>query len=175
MTLQLKQFDMKQIAISNNSYQNTANIIILDDETHADKTYLVADILSHKKIPIGCAILGNNTEPNNYSKLMSSSCIHNEFNSNIIQNIIRRQRRMITKSNVDGRAFLILDNCLTKSIIAPDDFKDIFMNYYGYQTTLISIIQYPFQISPIIRNSCFDHIFILKNNNYSAKNIFLRI
>jgi hypothetical protein len=159
---------MKQITSSNNDFLNTTNIVILDDETCTDKTYLVADILSHKKIPIGCAILGNNIEPNNYSKLIPSTYIYNEYNSNIIKNILIRQKKMVRKSNVENRMFLVMDKCFNKSITASNEFKVLFLNNRCFKTTLISIMQYPFHISAIIRNG-FDFIFILKNDNYSAR------
>ena len=73
----------------------------------------------HQDIPIGTVISG--TGGNGfYGKIVPKLFIHDEYNTAIIENILKRQKIVLKqkekeaygRTNIDGRAFVILGDCL---------------------------------------------------------------
>ena len=109
MELQLKKFDITKI--------KDDKVVVLIGKRDTGKSFLCKDILYyHNDIPVGQVISGTEGANQFYSKIVPKLFIHDEFNSNIVQNMLKRQKLMVGKQNdgenVDPRAFLILDDCL---------------------------------------------------------------
>ena len=83
---------------------------------------MVRDILyHHRDIPIGTIISGTEGANSFYSHMVPSIYIYGEYEPQVIDNVIKRQvlvRKEMKKevamghTNIDPRAFLILDDCL---------------------------------------------------------------
>ena len=121
MTLQLKKFDMRSITFKPD--ENKGPVIVMIGRRDTGKSYLVRDLLFyHQDIPIGTVISGTEAGNGFYSKIVPKLFIHDEYNSVIIENILRRQRTVLKQMNkeielyrkttIDPRTFVILDDCL---------------------------------------------------------------
>ena len=171
MTLQLKKFDMKSITFKPD--QNTGPVIVLIGRRDTGKTYLVRDLLYyHQDIPIGTVISGTEAGNGFYANHVPKLFIHDEYNSAIIENILKRQKTVLKqvkkemeafkKCSIDPRAFVILDDCLFDATWTRDKMmRLLFMNGRHWKIMLIITMQYPLGIPPVLRTNI-DYVFILR-------------
>ena len=171
MTLELKKFEMK--AISFKPDENKGPVIVLIGRRDTGKSYLVRDLLYyHQDIPIGTVISGTEAGNGFYSEHVPKLFIHEEYNSAIIENILKRQRTVLKqikkelevykKSTIDPRAFVILDDCLYDAGWTRDKMmRLLFMNGRHWKMILIITMQYPLGIPPNLRTNI-DFVFILR-------------
>jgi hypothetical protein len=166
MELQLKKFDLSQLK-DNSS-------IVLIGKRDTGKSFLTKDILfRHKDIPVGQVISGTEGANHFYGKIVPKLFIHDEFNSQIVQNMLKRQKLMIERNNdgenMDPRAFLILDDCLYDNSWTKDKhMRSVFMNGRHYKLLFILTMQYALGIPPNLRTNV-DFIFILRENYVSNR------
>ena len=98
MTLQLKKFDMKNISFKPN--ENKGPVIVLIGRRDTGKSFLVRDLLYyHQDIPIGTVISGTEEGNGFYSTHVPKLFIHDEYSTNIIENIMKRQRSVLKQVN----------------------------------------------------------------------------
>jgi hypothetical protein len=171
MNLELKKFDMKNIAFNPN--ESSGPVIILIGRRDTGKSFLVKDLLYHQQdIPIGTVISGTEAGNGYYSKMVPKLFIHDEYNTAIIENILKRQKMVIKqikkeneaygRSNIDGRAFVILDDCLYDNSWARDKLmRLLFMNGRHWKIMLVITMQYPLGVPPNLRTNI-DYTFILR-------------
>ena len=171
MNLELKRFDMKNISFKPN--ESKGPVIVLIGRRDTGKSYLVRDLLYyHQDIPIGTVI--SVTEEGNgfYGKLVPKLFIHNEYNTAIIENILKRQRGVLKqikkemeqfkRSTIDPRTFVILDDCLYDNTWARDKMmRLLFMNGRHWKVMLVITMQYPLGVPPTLRTNI-DYVFILR-------------
>ena len=148
-------------------------VIVLIGRRDTGKSYLVKDLLFyHQDIPIGTVISGTEEGNGFYGKLVPKLFIHNEYNTAIIENILKRQRSVLKqikkevetfkKSTIDPRAFLILDDCLFDDTWSRDKMmRLLFMNGRHWKIMLVITMQYPLGIPPVLRTNI-DYVFILR-------------
>jgi len=171
MTLELKKFDMKTISFK--PEENSGPVIVLIGRRDTGKSYLVRDLLYyHQDIPIGTVISGTEAGNGFYCQHVPKLFIHDEYNSAIIENILKRQRAVLKqikkdqetykKSNIDPRAFVILDDCLFDATWTKDKvMRLLFMNGRHWKIMLVITMQYPLGIPPNLRTNI-DYVFILR-------------
>jgi hypothetical protein len=171
MTLDLKKFDMKLISFRPD--ENKGPVIVLIGRRDTGKSYLVKDILYyHQDIPIGTVISGTEAGNGFYSAHVPKLFIHDEYNTTIVENILQRQKTVLKvikkeleshrKSNIDPRAFVILDDCLYDATWAKDKvMRLLFMNGRHWKVMLVITMQYPLGIPPNLRTNI-DYVFILR-------------
>ena len=171
MTLELKKFDMKSITFK--PTENSGPVIVLIGRRDTGKSFLVRDVLYyHQDIPIGTVISGTEAGNGFYSAHVPKLFIHEEYNTAIIENVLKRQRTVLKqiqkdveiykKSNIDPRAFVILDDCLYDSSWARDKMmRLLFMNGRHWKLLLIITMQFPLGIPPNLRTNI-DYVFILR-------------
>ena len=172
MNIQLKKFDMNNI--------KDDKVIVLIGKRDTGKSFLVKDLLYyHQSIPIGTVISGTESANSFYSDIIPSLFIHDEYTSDLIANVVKRQKLVVKKykheiatqgrSRVDPRAFLILDDCLyDKSWIKDTNIRTIFMNGRHYSMMFIITMQYALGIPPNLRTNV-DYVFILRENYVSNR------
>jgi len=96
MTLELKKFDMKSIKF--NANENKGPVVVLIGRRDTGKSFLVRDLLYyHQNIPIGTVISGTEAGNGFYSEHVPKLFIHEEYNSAIIENVLKRQRTVLKK------------------------------------------------------------------------------
>ena len=166
MEIQLKKFDMTQI--------KDDKVVVLIGKRDTGKSYLCKDILYyHSDIPVGQVISGTESANQFYGELVPKLFIHDEFNSEIVNNMIKRQKMMIEKKNAgdsnDPRAFLILDDCLYDNKWCRETcMRSVFMNGRHFKLLFLLTMQYALGIPPNLRTNI-DFIFILRENYVSNR------
>ena len=171
MTLELKKFEMRHISFK--SDENKGPVVVLIGRRDTGKSYLVRDLLFyHQDIPIGTVISGTEAGNGFYSSHVPKLFIHDEYNTAIIENILKRQKQVMKevqndikkykKCNIDPRAFVILDDCLYDATWTKDKImRLLFMNGRHWKVMLIITMQYPLGIPPNLRTNI-DYVFILR-------------
>jgi len=171
MTLELKKFDMRHISFKPD--ENKGPVVVLIGRRDTGKSYLVRDLLfHHQDIPIGTVISGTEAGNGFYSSHVPKLFIHEEYNTSIIENILKRQKTVLKqvkkemeqfrRCNIDPRAFVILDDCLYDATWTRDKMmRLLFMNGRHWKIMLIITMQYPLGIPPNLRTNI-DYVFILR-------------
>ena len=173
MTLELKKFDMKSIQFKPN--ENKGPVVVLIGKRDTGKSFLVRDLLFYQQdIPIGTVISGTEEGNGFYAKMVPKLFVHNEYNTAIIENILKRQRTVLKqikkdmetykRTTIDPRAFVILDDCLYDATWTRDKMmRLLFMNGRHWKVMLVITMQYPLGIPPTLRTNI-DYVFILREN-----------
>ncbi len=173
MTLELKKFDMKSISFKPN--ENKGPVVVLIGKRDTGKSFLVRDLLFYQQaIPIGTVISGTEEGNGFYSSMVPKLFVHNEYNTAIIENILKRQRTVLKqikkemetykRTTIDPRAFVILDDCLYDATWTRDKMmRLLFMNGRHWKIMLVITMQYPLGIPPTLRTNI-DYVFILREN-----------
>ena len=171
MTLELRKFDMREISFK--ASENKGPVVVLIGRRDTGKTYLVRDLLyHHQDIPIGTVISGTEAGNGFYGNHVPKLFIHDEYNTAIIENILKRQRTVLRQmkkevgqynsTTIDPRAFVILDDCLYDSSWTKDKMmRLLFMNGRHWKVMLVITMQYPLGIPPNLRTNI-DYVFILR-------------
>ena len=171
MTLELKKFDIRNISFKPD--ENKGPVVVLIGRRDTGKSFLVRDLLYyHQDIPIGTVISGTEAGNGFYSEHVPKLFIHDEYNTAIIENILKRQKTVLKqikkeievyrKSTIDPRAFVILDDCLFDASWTRDKMmRLLFMNGRHWKIMLIITMQYPLGIPPNLRTNI-DYVFILR-------------
>ena len=171
MNLELKKFDMKNIQFD--AGQTQGPVIVLIGRRDTGKSFLVRDLLYyHQDIPIGTVISGTEAGNGFYAKMVPKLFIHEEYNTVIIEKILKRQKIVLKeikkeiaayrRSSIDARTFVILDDCLYDNSWAREKLmRLLFMNGRHWKIMLVITMQYPLGVPPNLRTNI-DYTFILR-------------
>jgi hypothetical protein len=172
-SLELKKFDMKSIQFKPN--ENKGPVVVLIGKRDTGKSFLVRDLLFYQQaIPIGTVISGTEEGNGFYGSMVPKLFVHNEYNTAIIENVLKRQRTVLKqvkkemetykRTTIDPRAFVILDDCLYDNTWSRDKMmRLLFMNGRHWKVMLVITMQYPLGIPPTLRTNI-DYVFILREN-----------
>ena len=166
MEIQLRKFDMREI--------KDDKVVVLIGKRDTGKSFLCKDILYyHSDIPVGQVISGTEAANQFYGSLVPKLFIHEEFNSEIVDNMLKRQKMMVEKKNngenIDPRAFLILDDCLYDNKWTKDKcMRSVFMNGRHWKLLFLLTMQYALGVPPNLRTNI-DYVFILRENYVSNR------
>ncbi len=154
--------------------ENKGPVIVLIGRRDTGKSFLVNDLLyHHQDIPLGCVISGTEAGNGFYGRIVPKLFIHHEYNTSIIENILKRQKSVLKemqkheevykkKSPIDPRAFVIMDDCLYDDKWARDKMmRLLFMNGRHWKIMLVITMQYPLGVPPNLRTNI-DYVFILR-------------
>lgn len=178
MSMELKKFDMKNIIFKPD--ENKGPVIVMVGKRDTGKTFLIRDLLyHHQDIPMCSVISGTEAGNGFYTKIIPKVLIHDEYNTEIIANVLRRQKKVLKqlnleiqtykKSSIDPRTFVILDDCLYDNSWSRDKLmRLIFLNGRHWKIMLIISMQYPLGIPPLLRTNI-DYVFILRENILSNR------
>ena len=171
MSLDLRKFDMKNISFKPN--ENKGPVVVLIGKRDTGKSFLVRDLLYYQQeIPVGSVISGTEEGNGFYGRMVPKLFIHNEYNTAIVENILKRQKTILKqikkemesfkRSTIDPRTFAILDDCLYDNTWSRDKMmRLLFMNGRHWKIMLIITMQYPLGIPPSLRTNI-DYVFILR-------------
>lgn len=173
LTLKLRKFGMKLI--------NHKKVVALNGKRGTGKSTMVADTMYHlKDIPVGAVISPTEQANPFFSKFIPSILIHDEYKPEIIDNFVKRQKKIIKKrdrgikngtkdANIDTRSFLILDDCLYDNAWKKDKHvREIFFNGRHLDILFIITSQYPMGLPPTFRGNI-DFTFIMRENIMSNR------
>ena len=170
MNLKLRKFDMASI--------KDDKVVVFIGKRETGKSFLVKDLLwHHRDLPVGTVISGTEGANQFYSKTVPPIFIHDEYTPEIINNFVKRQKKLVNKqvkgepgyTNIDTRAFLILDDCLyDNSWVKDKNIRALFMNGRHYKAFFIITMQYALGIPPNLRTNV-DYVFILREPYHSNR------
>ena len=115
MKLELRKFDPSTI--------KSDSVVVFIGKRNTGKSYCMKDILSyHKELPVGIVISPTETANNYFEKFIPNMLIYDEYEPAIVKRFLERQisinkqkgdqLKKYGSSEIDSRAFLILDDCL---------------------------------------------------------------
>ena len=171
MTLEMKRFNMRSITFKPD--ENKGPVIVMIGRRDTGKSFLVRDLLFyHQDIPVGTVMSGTEAGNGFYAAHVPKLFIHEEYNTVLIENILRRQKTVLKqvnkeielhkKTKIDPRCFVILDDCLYDQSWTRDKMmRLLFMNGRHWKVMLIITMQYPLGIPPNLRTNI-DYVFILR-------------
>ncbi len=171
MTLEMKRFNMRNITFKPD--ENKGPVIVMIGRRDTGKSFLVRDLLFyHQDIPIGTVISGTEAGNGFYASHVPKLLIHEEYNSVLIENVLRRQKTVLKqmtkevaqyrRTTIDPRTFVILDDCLYDQSWTRDKMmRLLFMNGRHWKVMLIITMQYPLGIPPNLRTNI-DYVFLLR-------------
>lgn len=178
MNFTLSKFDMNMITERCDIDSRKSPMIVVIGKKDTGKSFLVRDILyqTQRHFPVGTVISATEIANEFFQNMVPSKFIHDKYRPEIVQNVIKRQATIKDKrnkdkgtrggsSNIDPRAFLILDDCLydAKSWINEESTRFVFMNGRHIDLMTIITMQYPLGITPNLRTNV-DFVFILREN-----------
>jgi hypothetical protein len=155
MKLELKKFDPSCI--------KSDSVIVFIGKRNTGKSYCMKDILSyHKDLPVGIVISPTEVANNYFEKFIPNMLIYDEYEPAIIKRFVERQININKQKNdqvkkfgtseIDNRAFLILDDCLYDKTWPTDkNIRSIFMNGRHYKIFFLITMQFCLGLPPILR------------------------
>ncbi len=171
--LSLKKFDIS--LVSNDK------VVVLLGKRNTGKSFLIKDMLYHNKnVPIASVMSSTEGANKFYSNIIPPLLIHDEFNEEIVEKLLRRQKKLRKKleaqiknhsySNINPHAFLIMDDLMdsAKTWVKNKNVKNVFLNGRHYFLIFILAMQFPLGIPPELRTNI-DYVFILRDNLISNR------
>jgi hypothetical protein len=162
MSLSLKRFNMNRITDD--------SVIVMIGKRNTGKSFLTKDLLyHHQNIPAGTVISPTENANKFYSNIIPPIFIHDEYQPKITNEFMKRQKQLKRRivqgdSDIDNRAFLIMDDCLYDNDWKCDKtIREIFLNGRHWGIMFILSMQYAIGITPILRSNI-DWVFILREN-----------
>lgn len=151
-----------------------APIIVVVGKRGMGKSVLVADLLYHiRKIPAMLCMSGTEDGNGYYSQFIHNIMIHNSFNEEALQGLIKRQKSAVQKlknSNIEpknhpeiGVGVLMDDLAYDNKMMRNEAIKFIFFNGRHYHIPTIITFQYMMAMAPEFRTNV-DYIFVCKEN-----------
>jgi hypothetical protein len=145
--------------------------IVMIAKRGSGKSWVCKAILNHfRKIPVGLIIAPTDRMNCFYGNFFPDTYIHYEYKSSIIENLLQRQDLAIEKEKAkqsqgkkyDPRAFIVMDDCLSKkgTWMRDQPISELLFNGRHYKVMYILTMQYPLGIVPELRSN-FDYIFLL--------------
>jgi hypothetical protein len=172
VNLRLSKFNMNMIPDD--------NVVIFIGRRGTGKSWLIKDLLWYKqRIPLATVISGTESANSFYSTIVPSLFIHEEFNTTIISNVLKRQdfvTKQIRKeqelrggTTLDRRHIVVMDDCMYDNKWISDKYiRSLFMNGRHFGLLYILALQYVMGIPPVLRGQV-DYVFILRENQVSAR------
>lgn len=178
MEFNIRKFDMSVLKERTALDSRKSPMIVIIGKKDTGKSFLVRDILFNTQdcYPIGTVISATEVANEFFQHMVPSKLIHDKYKPEIVTNVIKRQLGLKQSrnhakhagggsgTNIDPRAFLILDDCLYDgSWIREESTRYVFMNGRHVDLTTMITMQYPLGITPNLRTNV-DFIFILREN-----------
>jgi hypothetical protein len=159
----IKQFNMNMVGDNKK--------LVFIGKTGSGKSYLILDYLYHNQdVPIVNVISPTEELNGTYTPHVPAMLIHDEFNDEVITNIMDRQKNLVQEFNegcdIDPRTICIMDDCLADSEDWVNDrnIKWVFDNGRHAQMTFIIALQYPVGIPPKLRSNI-QYAFLSRENS----------
>jgi len=167
MKLELRKFDPSVI--------KSDSVVVFIGKRNTGKSYCMKDILNyHRDIPVGVVISPTERANAYFEKFIPKMLIYDEYNDKITSKFLERQINICSQkknelkrsgsSNIDSRAFLILDDCLYDKKWPNDkSIRSFFMNGRHYNILFMITMQFALGIPPVLRGNI-DYTFIFRDN-----------
>jgi len=130
------------------------------------KSCLVTDILYHKRhIPVGVVMSATEEGNHHYKGFVPDLFIYNDYNKEVIERVLERQKRIINSGTTKkSSSFILLDDCMYDRKFMKDTcIRQCFMNGRHWKLFFMLTMQYCMDLSPDLRANV-DYVFILREN-----------
>ena len=158
MSLKLRRFNPAKIGDD--------KVCIFIGKRGTGKSTLITDILYHKRhLPSGIIVSATEEGNHYYSKFLPDLFVHSEYNKEVLEKIIQRQKKIINSKNKDrAGTFVLLDDCMyDKKFLKDTVIRQCFMNGRHWKLFFMLSLQYCMDLSPELRTNA-DYVFILREN-----------
>lgn len=134
------------------------NLALIIGKRGSGKSFLMRYLMYNmRKVPYGIVISGSEKVNKFYTNFIPSSYIYYEYDSDVVNNILRKQEAEIAKNGISpsNRMFIILDDCLQDQgkIFKQREMKELFFNGRHYNISLFLLTQYCVSIPPDFRTN----------------------
>lgn len=172
MKLELKKFDPSKI--------KNDSVVVFIGKRNTGKSYCMKDILNyHRDLPVGIVISPTERANGYFEKFIPKMLLYDECDEKTIKKFLDRQinitkernneMKKIGSSNIDPRAFLILDDCLyDKKWVNDKHIRCIFLNGRHYKIFFLITMQHALGLPPVLRSNI-DYVFIFRNNIFKER------
>ena len=165
--LQIKKFCPSILTDKINS--DSSPVICIIGKRNTGKSEVIRSLLYYNNtIPCGIVISPTETGNKFYSEFSPDSFIHHQFDPELMERVMKRQRKRVTKNGKiqSNNFFVILDDCMyeSKEICGNKQIKEIFRNGRHFQITIIVTTQYVMDL-PVALRSNVDYVFCMRENN----------
>ncbi len=144
--------------------------ILIMGKSGSGKTTLVQDLLFYiRKIHAGIVICPTEQSLIDYRVMFPESFIHDAWDSNLIANFIRMQKK-IRKTDSKFHQLLMLDDIMydKNAILKDESTRFIFMNGRNNNISMIITMQYCMDLPPDLRNNI-DYVIALRDNIHANR------
>lgn len=168
MRLELRKFDMSKL--------KGDSVVVIIGARNTGKTVSLMDMLRHHTgMPIGIVISGTECANHNFERIVPKFLIYDEYTPDILAKFMERQMKITAqhreetkkygRTDLDPRAFLILDDCMydNKAWVNDKNIRAVFMNGRHFNIFTVITMQYAMGIPPALRANV-DYVFIMRNN-----------
>jgi hypothetical protein len=157
MNLQLRKFDPRSIGDN--------RICVIVAKRGSGKSFLTRDIMYCKKhIPFGVVFSGTEEATGAYGTIVPDSFVYSEYKGEVVENIIKRQKKLKKAGAPNSGLFIVSDDCAyDKKMMKDPNFRYIFYNGRHANLFFIMTMQYCMDMSPDLRSNI-DYVFVLREN-----------
>lgn len=169
-SLNLKRFDLSMV--------QDDSVCTFIGRRRTGKSFLLRDLMYiNRDIPFGNVISSTEEANQFFGDFVPKTYIYADYDNEIINNIIKRQKVMLKKEksgnpqfkNMDSRLFLVLDDCLfDDSWTRTTGIRGLFMNGRHWKVMFLITMQYPLGIPPALRTNI-DYTFIMREPYHSNR------
>jgi hypothetical protein len=165
-TLPLFEFKLESMA------ENPS--ILMIGKRGSGKSYVTRAILEHfHNIPVGIIIAPTDKMNCFFGNFFPDLFIYYKFSSEILENLLKRQEKMIEKEKekhkngkkIDAKSFIVMDDCMSdnKNWMKEQTIYELLFNGRHYKIMYILTLQFSLGITPAMRSN-FDYIFLLADD-----------
>lgn len=151
--------------------------IVMIAKRRSGKSVVTKNILKHfESIPVGLIISPTDRMNSFYGNFIPQCYIFYNYKDEIISKLLMRQEDIIEKNKdknkkgkkIDDRAFIVMDDCLSKKgeWIRDPGISELMFNGRHYKLLYILTMQFPLGITPELRSN-FDYVFLLAEDTTS--------
>lgn len=129
------------------------------------KSTLISDIMYyHRAVPYGLIFSGTEDGNGFYANYFPSLFIHSTFKPEILDTLIKRQKKVLQDKNANPHSFLLIDDLMyDKSLTRDKNMRLIFMNGRHWKLLFLLSMQYCMDLPPDLRANV-DYLFVLREN-----------
>lgn len=164
MNLSIRKFNPKVMEERRKNPSAGPPTCVIIGKRGTGKTHLVTDLLYYtRKIPMGVVMSGTEESAIHYAKYIPDLFIYDDFQPEVISQIITQQRKEIKKGDkIDHSLFILLDDCMyDKKSVKSKDIRGIFMNGRHWKIFFLLTMQYCMDLPPDLRSNV-DYVFLLR-------------
>lgn len=167
MKLELRKFDPRNL--------KDDSVVLFIGKRNVGKSFCLKYIMSfHQAIPVGVVVSPTERANHFFESWVPKMLLYDEYTEGTVSKFLDRQikitdqynaeKKKYGRTDLDPRAFLILDDCLyDKSWPNSKNIRCLFMNGRHYKVFFLITMQYPLGIPPHLRANV-DYIFIFRDN-----------